>query len=67
LTPPLQAAFDGSAEIADLTPRSIQAYITGKFAAHFGLKLSIDQSITDRLDLSLMAPVKVPVGAPAIA
>ncbi len=53
LTPQLQAALDGSAPIEELTPRSIQSYITGKFAAHFNLKLKFDQSNPDRLDLTL--------------
>jgi histidine phosphotransferase ChpT len=53
LTPALQAALDGSVNTEELTPRSIQSYITGKFAAHFNLKLSHDQSIPDRLDLNL--------------
>lgn len=53
LTPQLQTALDGSAPIEELTPRSIQSYITGKFSSHFNLKLKFDQSNADRLDLSL--------------
>lgn len=53
LSPQLEAALMGTASIEELTPRSIQAYITGRFAAHFNLKLKFDQSIPDRLDLSL--------------
>ncbi|MDX2028600.1 MAG: histidine phosphotransferase family protein [Alphaproteobacteria bacterium] len=53
LSPQLQEALDGKAAVEELTPRSIQAYVTGKFAAHFNLKLAYDQSIPDRLDLSL--------------
>ncbi|HEU0118002.1 MAG TPA: histidine phosphotransferase family protein [Alphaproteobacteria bacterium] len=55
LSPQMQAALIGSALVEELTPRTIQAYITGKFAAHFNLKLKFDQSIPDRLDLSLYA------------
>ncbi|MFY9287020.1 MAG: histidine phosphotransferase family protein [Alphaproteobacteria bacterium] len=55
LSPQLAEALDGTAAIQDLTPRSIQAYITGKFAAHFGMKIKYDQSIQDRLDLNLFA------------
>jgi histidine phosphotransferase ChpT len=53
LAPQILAAFEGTAAVADLTPRSIQAYVTGKFAAHFNLKLVHDQSITDRLDITV--------------
>jgi len=49
----LRAAFEGTAPIEDLTPRSIQSYITGKFAAHFGLTLAHEQLMPDRLDLIL--------------
>lgn len=53
LSPQLEAAYLGTAAIEDLTPRSIQAYITGRFAAHFNFTLKFDQSIPDRLDLSI--------------
>lgn len=49
----LQEALEGSSSVDDLSPRSIQAYVTGRFAAHFGLKLIHDHSVSDRLDLSL--------------
>jgi len=55
LAPAIEAAFNGTANIEDLTPRSIQAYATGKFASHFGLKLTHAQPATDRLDLILTA------------
>jgi len=55
LSPPLAVAFEGTAAIEELTPRSIQAYITGRFAAHFGFGLKHDQPGADRLDLSLLA------------
>ena len=53
LSPQIQEALEGSAPIDQLTPRSIQAYLTGRFAEHFSLKLCHDHSIPDRLDLSL--------------
>lgn len=55
LTDVLQAAMAGTAPIEELTPRSIQSYITGRFAEHFGLSLTHDQSVADRLDLVLKA------------
>jgi histidine phosphotransferase ChpT len=56
LTPALQGAIDGTQSVDELTPRSIQAYISGRFAEHFGLKLGFDQSLPDRLDIILAAP-----------
>jgi histidine phosphotransferase ChpT len=49
------AAIEGTAAIEELTPRSIQSYITGRFAAHFNLKLKYDQSTADRLEFELSA------------
>jgi histidine phosphotransferase ChpT len=54
LAPHIQAALDGTAPISELTPRSIQSYITGKFAAHFNFRVKFDQSVPDKLNLSLM-------------
>ncbi|MER2520434.1 MAG: histidine phosphotransferase family protein [Bdellovibrionales bacterium] len=56
LSPAAQAALDGTASIDDLSPRTIQSYITGRFAEHFGLILTPDQSVADRLDLTLLLP-----------
>lgn len=53
LTPVYQAALEGTAAIEELSPRTIQAYITGRWAHNFGLELKHDQSIPDRLDLIL--------------
>lgn len=53
LAPLILAAFEGTAPVEELTPRSIQAYATGKFATHFGLKLTHELPATDRLDLIL--------------
>jgi histidine phosphotransferase ChpT len=58
---PIQEAFDGITPVEELTPRSIQAYITGRFAEHFNLKLVHDESIPDRLDLTLYGAEPVPV------
>ncbi len=56
LAPPIQAALEGAAAVEDLTPRSIQAYVCRQFASHFGLQIKHDQSVQDRLDLSLSWP-----------
>jgi len=50
----LQEALEGTATIEELSPRSIHAYVTGRFAAHFGLTLTHDHSVPDRLELSLI-------------
>lgn len=55
LTAPLAAAFEGATPIEELTPRSIQSYITGRFAEHFGFTLRHEQPVADRLDLILSA------------
>jgi len=60
LAPAIQAALEGTASVEELTPRSIQAYVTGKFAAYFGLKLMHDHSIPDRLDISLFIQTQPP-------
>lgn len=54
LSSQIESALMGNTAVEDLTPRSIQAYVTGKFAANFNFKLNYDQSVTDRLDLSLI-------------
>ena len=48
-----KAALEGTAAIEDLSPRTIQAYITGQFARNFQLTLNHDQTIPDRLELIL--------------
>ena len=60
----LQEALDGSATVEALTPRSIQAYVTGRFAAQFGFKMTHDHSAADRLELGLTLAaeeVQVPI------
>ncbi|MDD3370236.1 MAG: histidine phosphotransferase family protein [Alphaproteobacteria bacterium] len=49
----MQGAVEATVSIEELSARTIQAYVTGRFAEHFRYKLSFDQSIPDRLDLSL--------------
>jgi len=58
LPPPILASLEGRAAAEDLTPRSIQSYFTGKFAEHFGLKLTHDQAAVDKLDLILAIPAE---------
>jgi histidine phosphotransferase ChpT len=54
LNPSIAAALEGTALIEDLTPRSVQAYVTGRFAAHFGLGLKHHQPAPDKLELILL-------------
>jgi histidine phosphotransferase ChpT len=54
LSPQFQEALEGTAPIEDLTPRTIQPYITGQFAVNFGFELKHEQPVPDRLDLLLM-------------
>jgi histidine phosphotransferase ChpT len=49
----LQEALEGTCKIEDLSPRTIQAYVTGRLASHFGFKLSHDHTVSDRLELAL--------------
>lgn len=53
LGPLIQEALSGETSVENLSPRSIQAYFTGRLAEQFYFKLSYDQSIPDRLDLFL--------------
>jgi histidine phosphotransferase ChpT len=53
LSPNYRAALEGTATIEELTPRTIQAYITGRFADNFQLELRHEQPVPDRLDLIL--------------
>ncbi|NBO20202.1 MAG: hypothetical protein EBV03_13480, partial [Proteobacteria bacterium] len=40
LSPAQQGALGGELPVVDLTPRTIQPYITGRYVEHFGLTLS---------------------------
>ena len=53
LSPAHQQALDGVSAIEDLTPRSIHAYVTGRFAAQFGLDLRHNQVAEGQLEFSL--------------
>ena len=53
LSPAFSAALDGTTPVEELTPRTIQSYVTGRFAAHFGLNVSSATPRDDRLDLML--------------
>lgn len=61
LSEPMKQALDGVTPIDEISPRTVHAYMTGRFTEHFNLILKTDQSIPDRLDLILLAPL--PVGA----
>ena len=50
-----RAALEGTVPIEELSPRTIQPYIVGQYAAAFGLILKHDQPAPDRLDLALLA------------
>lgn len=56
LSNPFREAIENTVDIQELTPRTIQPYITGRFADHFGLKLSFATPEDDCLDISLQAP-----------
>ncbi len=64
LSPAAQAALDGAASIDDLSPRTIQSYVTGRFAEHFGYALTTDHSVADRLELTLLVPETGAVSGP---
>jgi histidine phosphotransferase ChpT len=56
LNPLLRAALEGETPIDELTPRSVQAFVSGQFVAHFGLQVRHNQPHPDRLDLILIQP-----------
>jgi len=56
LSPAFQDALTETTPIDDLTPRTIQPYMTGRFAAHFGLRIDHVVPKEDRLDLMLLVP-----------
>lgn len=53
LSTAFQAALEGSTEIDDLTPRTIQPYITGRLVEYFGLKTTHVQLKEGRLNIAL--------------
>ena len=56
LSPAFQAALDDKTPVEDLTPRTVQSNITGKFAAYFGLEIRHEQVAPDRFAFVLSAP-----------
>lgn len=42
LKPEARLALDGATAPADLDPRTVQAYVTGRFAAHFDLGVTVE-------------------------
>lgn len=46
-------ALEGVTPIEELSPRTIQSYVVGRFVVQFGFKLTHDQSVPDRLVLDL--------------
>jgi len=55
LSPAFESALEASVPIEDLTPRTIQPYITGRFAEAFGLCVKHTSPEAERLDLSIEA------------
>lgn len=59
LAPQFKDALEATTPVEDLTPRTIQSYMTGRFAAHFGLRIVAEAPKEDRLDLALgLAPIE---------
>lgn len=56
LSEALQNALMDKTPVEELTPRSIQSFITGRFAAHFGLRIDFATPEADRLNLDLTVP-----------
>lgn len=53
LTPQIEDALMRRTAVEDLTPRSIQAYVTGMFAQFFGIAINYDQSVPDKVGFTL--------------
>jgi histidine phosphotransferase ChpT len=56
LSDPVKAALEGSCPVEDLSPRTIQAYVTGRFAESFGLGVTPAQTDADHLTFRLTVP-----------
>lgn len=56
LSEPFREAIENKVAVEALTPRTIQPYITGRFAENFGLSLSFSSPEEDRLVVVLEAP-----------
>ncbi len=57
LSPSFGEALSGVTPVEDLTPRTIQSYMTGRFASTFALSILSSSPCTDQLDLTLLAKV----------
>lgn len=53
LSPAFQDALEEKTPVEELSPRTIQSYITGRFASHFGIGISFSSPEQDRLDMTL--------------
>lgn len=53
LKPEAAAALDGTADVADLSPRTIHAYVTGRFAEDDGFRLTATQTGPETLIFSI--------------
>lgn len=51
MAPANSEALDGTTPVEALTPRTIQAYITGQFARHFGVQIAAFVPAEESLDL----------------
>lgn len=66
ITPQIDVALRGEVAVEELTPRTIQAYVTGRFAQYFGFRLRYEQSLPDSVILSL-EKVEIPAQVPVLA
>jgi histidine phosphotransferase ChpT len=53
LKPDARAALAGGVAVEELTPRTVQAFVTGRFAEHFGLALTVDDGPPGRVEFTL--------------
>ncbi|MEJ0062860.1 MAG: histidine phosphotransferase family protein [Alphaproteobacteria bacterium] len=49
LAPASAAALDGAVAVDEIAPRTVHAYVTGKFMAHFGFKSAIEASQAEQI------------------
>lgn len=52
-TPQMHDALNQQVSVEDLSPRTVQAYVTGIFATHFGFSVIAHKLSEDKLDLTL--------------
>ncbi len=52
----LKQALNGTVDVNDLTPRTVHAYVTGRFAEHFGLKINHIERETESLEFRIPLP-----------